>query len=80
MNKKQKTCLFVGIAAIVVMGLYPPWVLERRVGIGKYTTEPGPYSWIGNPPAKATPYKQVIDWNKPTEISASLAKQDRERT
>ena len=62
MNKKQKTCLLVGIAAVVAMGLFPPWVLERRemniLGGGRYeykhTTVPGPYSWIGDPPqAKA---------------------------
>ena len=58
MNRKQKTCLLVGIAAIVVMGLFPPWVIQSRemnsLGDGKYeykyTTEPGPYSWIGSPP------------------------------
>ena len=61
MNIKQKICLWVGIAAIVVMGLFPPWVLECKdvniVGSWegrryeyKYTTEPGPYSWIGKPP------------------------------
>jgi len=61
MNRKQKTCLLVSIAAVVAMGLFPPWVLEyeRRhftggAGVTKryefrYTTEPGPYSWIGAP-------------------------------
>ncbi len=53
MNRKQKACLLVGIVAIVAMGLFPPWVLERSIGRGKYTTEPGPYSWISNPPATA---------------------------
>jgi len=67
MNRKQKTCLLVGIAAIVVMGLFPPWVLESKeiIRLGnrwevKFTLEPGPYSWIGNPPVraetKANPY------------------------
>ncbi len=54
MNIKQKTCLLVGIAAIVVMGLFPPWVIEKYylVGIKKITfgLESGPYSWIGSPP------------------------------
>jgi len=65
MNRKQKICLWVGIAAIVAMGLYPPWVLEseKRNYLGgsgesrrfeyRYTTKPGPYSWIGNPPIVA---------------------------
>ena len=41
------------------MGLYPPWVIQSkeitRLGSRfevKYITEPGPYSWIGNPPAR----------------------------
>ena len=59
MNDKQKKCLWVGIALIVVMGLFPPWVLEReekkylgydRGDKWEYTIEPGPYSWIGDPP------------------------------
>ncbi len=61
MNKKQKTCLLVGIAATVVMGLFPPWVIQSREANRlsntrfeyKYTTEPGPYSWIGSPPVRA---------------------------
>ncbi len=65
MNKKQKTCLLIGIAAIVVMGLYPPWVIQsERNFVGgsirnqivkryEYKTEAGPYSWIDEPPAKA---------------------------
>ena len=67
MNKKQKTCLLIGIAVIVVMGLFPPWVLEyeRRHFTGnskfefRYTIEPGPYSWISDPPyaeEKSNPY------------------------
>lgn len=41
MNKKQKTCLLVGITAIVVMGLYPPWVIEyeRRLFAGRVFAE-----------------------------------------
>ena len=54
MNKKQKICLLAGITVIVLMGLYPPWVLESR-GI----IEPGPYSWIGNPPIRAAETKIV---------------------
>ena len=55
MNRKQKIVLWLGIAVIVIMGIYPPWVCERRTVIGgqsvyKYTLEPGPYSWIHDPP------------------------------
>ncbi len=65
MNRKQKTCLLVSIAAIVVMGLWPPWVIETRElnRLGdrfeyKYTLEPGPYSWIGSPPSRRKAYKE----------------------
>lgn len=30
MNRKQKACILVSIAVIVVMGLWPPWVLEAE--------------------------------------------------
>ena len=60
MNKKQKTCLLVSMATMVVMGLFPPWVLETEkmnfLGNQRYevrhTTEPGPYSWIDYPPSR----------------------------
>ena len=68
MNKKQKTCLLVSMATMVVMGLFPPWVIESREANRlsntrfeyRYTTEPGPYSWIGDPPQarKANPYSK----------------------
>lgn len=54
MNRKQKICLWAGITAIVVMGLFPPWVCEVNTYLGTKlnhtTTAPGPYSWIGDPP------------------------------
>ena len=28
MNDEQKTCLWIGIAAIVIMGIFPPWTLQ----------------------------------------------------
>lgn len=73
MNRKQKTCLLVGITVIVVMGLYPPWVLESKeiwARKPKYTLEPGPYSWIGSPPTRPATYKEVIDWDKSIWIEA----------
>lgn len=58
MNDKQKKCLWASIALIVAMGLFPPWVVESREQINirreyRYTTESGPYSWIGDPPSRA---------------------------
>jgi len=64
MNRKQKACLLIGMAAIMVMGLFPPWVIqtEKRNFLGgsntarrfevRYITEPGPYSWISTPPGE----------------------------
>jgi len=46
MNRKQKICLWVGIVAIVVMGLFPPWVF--LYGEKAYA---GPYGWIGTSPS-----------------------------
>ena len=71
MNRKQKTFLLAGIAVIVVMGLYPPWVMQTRernfVGINtqkhKYTTEPGPYSWIGDPPLFNFDYDRRLSYD-----------------
>jgi hypothetical protein len=72
MNRKQKICLWAGIALIVVMGLFPPWVLEREkktknyLGESmaheyRYTTEAGPYSWIGSPPWDYTSRAKFVD-------------------
>ena len=30
MNRKQKICLWLGIIVIVLMGLFPPWLVEQR--------------------------------------------------
>lgn len=31
MNWKQKICMWIGIAVIVLMGLYPPWIAKDTV-------------------------------------------------
>jgi len=44
MNKKQKNCLLIGIAVIVLMGIFPPNLHSRtgtRVGGGR-----GTYTYI----------------------------------
>ena len=45
MNKKQLISLWVGISIIVVMGLFPPWV----VSLSDHQRDCG-YDWIGTPP------------------------------
>ena len=63
-KNKRLSILWIGILLIVLMGLFPPWVVESEKKtknyLGgsmaqeyRYTTEPGPYSWIGDPPARA---------------------------
>jgi len=67
------------MAAIVVMGLFPPWVIQSRElnrwgksGQFKYITEPGPYRWIDSPPPRAYPcsgsYPKVFWWERPRFI------------
>lgn len=35
MNQKQKICMWIGIAVIVLMGLYPPWILKDTSDVSK---------------------------------------------
>ncbi len=78
MNKKQKACLLVSIAAAVAMGLFPPWVIQSRemnkLGSGryeyKYTIEPGPYSWIGTPPTHRLYHSSPLQLDVPKKSRA----------
>ena len=45
MNKKQKTCILLSIAVIVVMGLFPPWLFEVNTEDGPFVLR-GIYAWI----------------------------------
>ena len=47
MNRKQKICLWIGIAVIVAMGIYPPWI--KPIGDGCYVTPKPKYSFILTP-------------------------------
>jgi hypothetical protein len=49
MNRKQKICLWVGIAVIVTMGIFPPWMITG----GSQGCLPMGYSFILNPPSPA---------------------------
>lgn len=50
MNGRQRVVMWVGIAVIVGMGLYPPWV-DTLDYEGLHFEWPGPYSWLWEPPA-----------------------------
>lgn len=54
MNKKQKVALWVGIAAAVIMGLYPPWNYDHP----KLGSKSIGYSSIFTPAQK-----QVTEYN-----------------
>ena len=58
MNKKQKIVLWIGIAVIVIMGIFPPWVIS-----GYSTGRPiaGSYSLITSPPKMGEAYAKSID-------------------
>ncbi len=47
MNKKQLIVMWVGIAAIVITGIYPPWMTANPQG-GNYIA--AGYGFILNPP------------------------------
>lgn len=46
MNWIQKTLLWIGISVIVVMGLFPPWVVGKSV----LSPNNAGYNFILNPP------------------------------
>ena len=78
MNKKQKLCLWLGIATIVAMAIYPPWVcqdlrLPWTEGYGK--VRPGPYTFIVNPPSGSKfidLYRLGIQWITVAVITGGL--------
>lgn len=49
MNWKQKICLWIGIAVIVLMGLFPPWVFQVKSTYVNELVDAG-YAFITNPP------------------------------
>lgn len=50
MNPKQKKAIFVGIALIVLMGLFPPWQEIILYPNTPLLTRPAGYHFILNPP------------------------------
>jgi hypothetical protein len=49
-NSNQRKVLIVGIIAIVVMGIFPPWTYTFKYE-STYSEVPAGYSLIVNPPA-----------------------------
>ena len=56
MNKKQKICLWIGIAIIVLMSLFPPWFythariteVQTNAGYHFLLIPPLPYDKVGS--------------------------------
>ena len=46
MNLKQKICLWIGIAVIVAMGIFPPWIVAPTI----LSPQHGGYHFILSPP------------------------------
>lgn len=77
MNRKQKICLLAGITVIVVMGLYPPWLLEidEMLILDHHTfIIDGFYAWIGHPPY---PYKTGTEFEPYTADDRYMEQQIR---
>jgi hypothetical protein len=53
MNLKQKICLWLGIITIVLMGVFPPWVLIVRGG-GMVLKQNEGYKFILTPAERKT--------------------------
>jgi len=76
MNKKQKICLWVVIAVIVAMGLFPPWQPKPFTYIG------WAYSFIARAPEEHNGIDVItlcIQWFVVSVIAVSLIYTFRER-
>jgi len=63
MNRKQTMVMWIGIIAFVLMGLYPPWIVEG--GMAKITLHFGPqYSYILTPPKGPDTIGKIKDASK----------------
>lgn len=49
LNLKQKIVIIVGIVAIVIMGMFPPWIYTYK-DKSTYSMGPAGYSFIAIPP------------------------------
>lgn len=47
MSTKQKICLWIGIAVIVLMGLFPPWLVEGH-RVEYWSIFAPPYHYVNN--------------------------------
>ena len=71
----QKTFLWIGIAVIVAMGLFPPWVVGQSV----LSPKDAGYHFILNPPKARRPEftglntsRLVVQWAMVTVVTGGL--------
>ena len=55
MNVKQKVCIWIGIVAFVMMGIFPPWVYRVDIIRGQVEASAG-YSFLASPPEPKEPW------------------------
>lgn len=51
LNEKQKKLIVIGVAVIILMGLFPPWTYTFKYKTA-YSNEPAGYGFILSPPKK----------------------------
>lgn len=72
MNRRQKAALWCGVAVIVLMGLYPPWVTTRVAVSGEITAVTNPvghwFIWDG-PPRGIKLNEAVYGWGPRVDLS-----------
>ncbi len=71
LNENQKLFLWLGIAIIVAMGLYPPWkfINESPTGFGFLYMPP---SVVGQPPVKLDISRLLVEWSLVGFVTAGL--------
>lgn len=52
-NEKQKKIIIIGVAVVILMGLFPPWTYTFKYKTA-YSNEPAGYGFILAPPKKKT--------------------------
>jgi hypothetical protein len=63
MNKKQKIVLGAGIILIVLMGLFPPYEVVRKVDqVGRTIEGPIKYGFLLSPPGDIDIVRLAIQW------------------
>jgi len=78
MNKKQKNCLWIGIAVIVLMGLFPPVAKRGRILVDRYGDTYGnrttsvKYEFILNTSSQVVLSNLIAQWIIVSAITGGL--------